>query len=566
MSNVPFAPIYLRDAQLAPYVTAVEPAWVWSTAGTRIIWANAAAAAIFDATTVSQLIARTFDPGDPVPAQILRLAGSLTRGAAPQLECLRGFGSGVLRLMVCACSRIMLDDQTPAILIVGREAAGPPLALSERLRRLFDGTDQSIAVFSPDGGLAYATSSAHQHIGGAKTLVGLDAEALAREAMQSGWSTGILSCGRVIFDRIGSGADALIGATFMAPGAQSVPVVTALSRDEERPQFAVAAGGENVVPFRSAPSTVDKAPSLNAVEQKAFDELAQQLSARLGGGEAAPGKLPPDEQVPRDTEAKAAGEPEPPAEDPPAAHPRTDSGTPPQEHDGAQAVMAGKLSYEIRIALNSIVGFSDAMLEERFGPIGNERYRGYLADIRAAGEQVTRLLGSLAGVSDMAAAGPKTEAVGLNDVVRDCVTHMQPQASKAHVLIRTSLLSSPTAVTADGPAVRDIVVALLRNAIASSNAGGQVIVSTTLTPDEGSGKVTLRVRDTGGGLSESQLADALRQSPPAVVSDSRDSGPVLAHVKALAEGNGAAFAIASGINEGTLVEVRFPTVPSTKEQ
>jgi signal transduction histidine kinase len=163
----------------------------------------------------------------------------------------------------------------------------------------------------------------------------------------------------------------------------------------------------------------------------------------------------------------------------------------------------------------------------------------------------------------MAAAGPKTEAVGLNDVVRDCVTHMQPQASRAHVLIRTSLLSSPTAVTADGPAVRDIVVALLRNAIASSNAGGQVIVSTTLTPDEGSGKVTLRVRDTGQGLNERELAEALGQSPQ---SDPDAGGPVLARVKALAEGNGATFAVASGANEGTSVEIRFRIAPSAKER
>ena len=40
-----------------------------------------------------------------------------------------------------------------------------------------------------------------------------------------------------------------------------------------------------------------------------------------------------------------------------------------------------KISHEIRTPLNAIIGFSEVMMEERFGPIGNERYRDYLRDI-----------------------------------------------------------------------------------------------------------------------------------------------------------------------------------------
>jgi signal transduction histidine kinase len=40
-----------------------------------------------------------------------------------------------------------------------------------------------------------------------------------------------------------------------------------------------------------------------------------------------------------------------------------------------------KISHEIRTPLNAIIGFSELMAEERFGPIGNERYKSYLADI-----------------------------------------------------------------------------------------------------------------------------------------------------------------------------------------
>jgi hypothetical protein len=103
MDNVPFAPVYVRDPRLAPYVTSAQPAWLWSASGLRVMWSNAAGAAVFGAATVTELMARAFDPDDPAPIEIVRLTGSLQRGGAPRLERLRGFGAGVLRLPVCAC-------------------------------------------------------------------------------------------------------------------------------------------------------------------------------------------------------------------------------------------------------------------------------------------------------------------------------------------------------------------------------------------------------------------------------------------------------------------------------
>src|SRR6185312_3580942 len=43
-----------------------------------------------------------------------------------------------------------------------------------------------------------------------------------------------------------------------------------------------------------------------------------------------------------------------------------------------------KVSHEIRTPLNSIVGFADMIAEERFGPLSNQRYKEYIADIRGS--------------------------------------------------------------------------------------------------------------------------------------------------------------------------------------
>ena len=62
----------------------------------------------------------------------------------------------------------------------------------------------------------------------------------------------------------------------------------------------------------------------------------------------------------------------------------------------AKSEFLAKISHEIRTPLNAIIGFSEVMMDERFGPIGNERYRQYLKDIHASGGHLISLLNDLA--------------------------------------------------------------------------------------------------------------------------------------------------------------------------
>ena len=87
--------VRFRDSELtrlAPHATSATPAWLWSADGSRVLWCNAAAAAVFNAPTPSTLAERRFEPGHPVAEQIGRLAETLSEGGIPRLERLRGFG------------------------------------------------------------------------------------------------------------------------------------------------------------------------------------------------------------------------------------------------------------------------------------------------------------------------------------------------------------------------------------------------------------------------------------------------------------------------------------------
>jgi PAS domain S-box-containing protein len=225
----------------------------------------------------------------------------------------------------------------------------------------------------------------------------------------------------------------------------------------------------------------------------------------------------------------------------------------------AKSDMLARISHEVRTPLNAIIGFAEVMIGERFGALGNERYVEYMKDIRASGERVIAIINDLLDLSrietgklDLAFANQN-----LNDLVEQCVAVMQPQANRERIIIRTSLAHMLPQVVADARALRQITLNLIGNSIHLAKAGGQVIVSTALSDF---GEVVLRVRDTGHGLNDNEVAAAMEPFRTTAPSDqaSDSSGVSLSLTKALVEANRARFQIKTGGRSGTLIEVLFP--------
>lgn len=220
-----------------------------------------------------------------------------------------------------------------------------------------------------------------------------------------------------------------------------------------------------------------------------------------------------------------------------------------------------RVSHEIRTPLNAIIGFSELMMDEKFGPIGNDRYRDYLRDINRSGNHVLDLVNDLLDISKIEAGEQEMsyEAVSLNDTLAESVAMMQPQANRERVIIRSSFASRLPEVVADLRSVRQIALNLLSNAIRYTQAGGQVVVSTAYEP---AGDVVMRVRDTGIGMTTAEIEQALKpfkQISALKRGRSDGTGLGLPLTKAMVEANRARFTINSAPGEGTLVEITFPS-------
>ncbi|MBB3919098.1 ATP-binding protein [Rhizobium fabae] len=221
-----------------------------------------------------------------------------------------------------------------------------------------------------------------------------------------------------------------------------------------------------------------------------------------------------------------------------------------------------RVSHEIRTPLNAIIGFSDMMAGERFGPIGHPRYIEYANDIGRSGRHVLDIVNDLLDISKIEAGEMDLDfaAVGLNEAISEAVALVQPQANGQRVIIRTALSHSVPDVVADLRSIKQIALNILSNAIRFTPSGGQIVVSTSY---EANGSVALRVRDTGVGMTRNELDQAMKPFRQVSSTQSRHRGDGtglgLPLTKAMVDANRATFSINSAPNEGTLVEITFPS-------
>jgi signal transduction histidine kinase len=345
---------------------------------------------------------------------------------------------------------------------------------------------------------------------------------------------------------------------------------------------------ENVVALR--PSSQPVVPALSPLERSAFHELTRKLHERLTAAGGRPSA--PDEdgvqlaEAPQEGNAAAKPPDQPPDRSAPVLATALPGPRAPGESMAADELAAAKrqaekaavarsdflakISHEIRTPLSTIIGFAEIMAQEKFGPVGNERYRQYLLDILGSGQHLLAVVNDLLDLSKIEAGKLDLDfaPVSLNPLTQQCVDLLAPQANRERIIIRTSLSAKLPPVKADARALRQMVLNLIGASVKLTGAGGQVIVTTTLTD---LGEVALRVRDSGIGMSEREIALALE--PFRQVAATGRTGTVrtgaagtglaggavgLPLAKALAEANRAAFRIKCAPHAGTLIEVAFP--------
>jgi PAS domain S-box-containing protein len=218
------------------------------------------------------------------------------------------------------------------------------------------------------------------------------------------------------------------------------------------------------------------------------------------------------------------------------------------------------MSHELRTPLNSIIGFSDVMRTETFGPIAQPQYREYVGNIHASGTHLLALISEILDVSKIE-AGELALDVGPVDVPQlavFCLDMVRERAERAELQVTSEIDPVLQTIQADELRVKQILLNLLSNAIKFTPGGGAVVLR--IEPEQGN-LIRFTVSDSGIGIPEDELARVVQPFVQGSTNPSHrqmGSGLGLSLARSLSELHGGTLEIASVLGEGTKVTVRLP--------
>ncbi|MEO8300755.1 MAG: ATP-binding protein [Rhizomicrobium sp.] len=224
----------------------------------------------------------------------------------------------------------------------------------------------------------------------------------------------------------------------------------------------------------------------------------------------------------------------------------------------AKSEFLASMSHELRTPLNAVIGFSDAMVMEIFGPM-SDRYKSYASDIRSSGAHLLALINDVLDLTRLDAGHGelREEVFDLPQLVSETLRMVLNQAQKGDIILSADIPDGLPALKADKRRIKQVLVNLLSNAVKFTPCGGRVEVCAQLTE----AGLALAVADSGIGIAPEDVAKALEvfgQVDSSLARKYEGTGLGLPLSKQLMELHGGTLRLESQPNVGTTVTVTLP--------
>jgi PAS domain S-box-containing protein len=236
--------------------------------------------------------------------------------------------------------------------------------------------------------------------------------------------------------------------------------------------------------------------------------------------------------------------------------------------NAAKTAFLAAMSHELRTPLNAVIGFSELIAKQAFGPIGNEKYIEFSQNVLDAGRRIFNQVEDVLTIAQLESRtyDLKFEILDLVAVTKSALREFRQGAAALNRETSFQTADDEMLVPGDEQAIRQMLSKLLSNAAKFSAAGSPIAV----VLDSGSGGlVRLSIADQGVGMSaeEAELAiQPFRQVDSRLARKYEGAGLGLSITKALIDGHGGQMEIVSAPLEGTRVVLTFPNLPAGRKR
>jgi signal transduction histidine kinase len=183
-----------------------------------------------------------------------------------------------------------------------------------------------------------------------------------------------------------------------------------------------------------------------------------------------------------------------------------------EAEEGQQAKIANKakseflanMSHELRTPLNHIIGFSELLVDKKFGEL-NEFQEEYLNDVLDSSRHLLSLINDVLDLSKVEAGKLKLEPseVDVKNLLESSLVMIKEKAMKHFIKLSTDINGIPETVSADIRKLKQILYNLLSNAVKFTPHGGSITLGAKMGNGHTGNKwLEISVKDTGIGLAK----------------------------------------------------------------
>ena len=218
------------------------------------------------------------------------------------------------------------------------------------------------------------------------------------------------------------------------------------------------------------------------------------------------------------------------------------------------------VSHELRTPLNAVIGFSEILSCELYGPLGAPQYKEYATLVHESGLKLLRLVNQIVEIARL--EGHVTDldlgVQDLDEAVEDVILQLRAEAAARGVNIVAPEVGAVPSLRADGRGLRTLLTNLLQNAISHSPQGGLIVIEGRQTDDA---MVEIEIRDHGEGVDPADLNRLIRpfeQGGNTLTRSSEGAGLGLPIVDMLAQAMGGSLRLKSALGQGFTAVVTLP--------